>query len=495
MNEAVRVCASGSAMGSWSSSGESLHVTSCSARSYLLANVRNPANASTSFCSMSANVGILTGDDLRPGKLCLTWSGFQFVNWSSTEADFAFVFRDGLAVRVQSILAEFLSPKISRIRRSDSCADRYVFKDGSTRVCKALAELVSCLRQGKPLDIDKSNFEELVQVSYELENDEILSSLLTLAYCDIEKALCMIRCGTIGARCEALVNFVAAHFHEISDEGLRAMDVETARLLLSHKSLRIQSEDKLYDFVRSRADRDSRFVCLFEFVCFEYLSDNRIKDFVSFVNEQIFAEFNMDIWHRISRRLMQSVTQKGTRVASIDQRGPELPMLSEFTYHAERPLDGMIAYLERKCRSLGAKKAVEITKGDDWQRKGPGEPGTDSQSDAGFGLMSQVMCDFKEWQVTPRSYSIRSKQRGPGSCHPKSWVFEVSNDGNTWEIIDRRENSNDLNGSHMTHNFSISPEPLGRFRFVRLRLIGRNHAGGHRFHLDSVEVFGTLHKQ
>ena len=443
---------------------------------------------------MSANVGLLTGDDLRPGKLCLTWSGFQFVNWDLTDADFAFVFRDGLAVRVQSMLAEFLSPKISRIRRSDSCADRYVFKDGSTRICKAFAELVSCLRQGKPLDIDKSNFEELVQVSYELENDEILSSLLTLAYFDIEKALCMVRCGTLGSRCEALVNYVAAHFHEISDEGLRAMDVDTARLLLSHKSLRIQSEDTLYDFVRSRAQCDCRFVCLFEFVCFEYLSDNRIKDFVSFVNGQILAEFNMDIWHRISRRLMQSGTQKGTRAASMEERGPE-PPLSEFAYQAERPLDGIIAYLQRTCRGFGSKKAVEITKGDDWQRKGIGEPGTDSPSEPGFGLLSQVMCDFKEWQVTPRSYSIRSKQRGTGSCHPKSWVFEVSNDGNTWQIIDRRENNDDLNGSHLTQNFSINPEPLGRFRFARLRLIGTNHAGGHRFHLDSVEIFGTLHKQ
>ena len=99
-----------------------------------------------------------------------------------------------------------------------------------------------------------------------------------------------------------------------------------------------------------------------------------------------------------------------------------------------------------------------------------------------------VCYDFKWWRVAPTSYSIRSADFG----FPKSWVIEVSNDGKEWEVVDRRDDNEDLNGPYVAHTFEICDPPSGSFRFFRLRQTGLNHQGNHYLAVCSLEVFGTL---
>ena len=93
---------------------------------------------------------------------------------------------------------------------------------------------------------------------------------------------------------------------------------------------------------------------------------------------------------------------------------------------------------------------------------------------------SWIAYDFKDSRITPTSYSIRSWSACAASCHLKSWVFEVSMNGKTWEIVEGRENNNNLNDTLAIDNFSINPVPNGRFRFIRLRQTGKNHRGNDR---------------
>ena len=83
------------------------------------------------------------------GDWMLNHSGFASVDWS-TNKPFAFVFGENV-VHVHPILAEFLSPRVSRLRRNNASLDRYVFKEGSRCAYRDFEEFVSLLRQGKPL--------------------------------------------------------------------------------------------------------------------------------------------------------------------------------------------------------------------------------------------------------------------------------------------------------------------------------------------------------
>lgn len=51
------------------------------------------------------------------------------------------------------------------------------------------------------------------------------------------------------------------------------------------------------------------------------------------------------------------------------------------------------------------------------------------------------------------SYSIRTSYYGKDCFHPKSWKLMGSNDHQNWELIDIKENNDELNDSQRTSRF------------------------------------------
>ena len=102
---------------------------------------------------------------------------------------------------------------------------------------------------------------------------------------------------------------------------------------------------------------------------------------------------------------------------------------------------------------------------------------------------SWICYELRGMSVRPTSYSITSGSRRTG---PKSWVVEVSNDGSSWVVVDRRENNKDLENKRVTCNFAISSQLQDAYRFIRLRQTGSNHKGGNQLVISALEIFGTL---
>ena len=164
---------------------------------------------------------------------------------------------------------------------------------------------------------------------------------------------------------------------------------------------------------------------------------------------------------------------------------------------ATKPI-AIISHLTGKCggnvHEKGIVTATASGVGDSYRPKNAVEIGTDSEFRSENVRNSWLCYDFKTPRVIPTSYSIKSPNFDPGVWQPKSWILEVSNDGSeeSWRVIDRRENNSELNGRHLTRNFAITSELSEPFRFIRLRLTGENHEGGHRLVICSLEVFGWL---
>ena len=242
----------------------------------------------------------------HPNELPLTCHGMISVNWDCSNSDVSFVFGENKVCQVHSILAEFLSPKVARLRRCDISFDVYTFQD--SQMFDVFESLVLSLRSGEALQVEKSNLFGLVHLCRELENDELLSSLLGMI--DTEslspaEAIVLFRIGidlgtAFSDRLESLRDFIASRFYELEKGLLDILDLETIQLLLSSPSLQLKDEDSLYDFVRSHTETDLRFTSLFEFVYFDYLSVDRIEDFV---NQNSHENINSCIWSQICRRL------------------------------------------------------------------------------------------------------------------------------------------------------------------------------------------------
>jgi septal ring factor EnvC (AmiA/AmiB activator) len=99
--------------------------------------------------------------------------------------------------------------------------------------------------------------------------------------------------------------------------------------------------------------------------------------------------------------------------------------------------------------------------------------------------------DFKNRRVIVTNYTIRSMYNGyVNGPNLKSWLIQVSLDGEEWTEIDRRDSNADLNGKDITRTFAVLRHEVGRF--VRLVNIGRNHFNSDMLCISSFELFGSL---
>ena len=212
------------------------------------------------------------------------------MNWDRCEEDFEFVFGDHEVCRVHSVLAEFLSPKIALMRKNDPFCSFYVFSSASSKYFSAFESLVACVRGGRAIEVNEDNYEAIFQILLELCSFEggALVHYVNETLDGIEaRLLCFKRAVDVGVPdwtpIKVAIDYLAEHFYEIDKDILDELDPETLEYLLSNPSLRIADEDSLYSFVKSRAERDERFMTLFEHVWFEYLSVENVQDFLSFI--------------------------------------------------------------------------------------------------------------------------------------------------------------------------------------------------------------------
>jgi hypothetical protein len=112
-----------------------------------------------------------------------------------------------------------------------------------------------------------------------------------------------------------------------------------------------------------------------------------------------------------------------------------------------------------------------------------------------FEMQSQpnswIRSDFKSTRVISIHYSIASHGSwGPCNNHPKSWCFEVSDDGDSWTEVHRYTDNNDLNGTGLIGTFAVTKSV--KSRVIRLRQTGKNYQNSDCFLLSGLEIFGTL---
>ena len=429
-------------------------------------------------------------------EITFSCAGFASVNWDTQDNDFEFVFGEKVCP-VHSFLAEFLSPKISRLRKCDPCRYSYILNNDCGKLFNTFESIVSSLRAGRVFRVDKSNFYDILRIFHELDNQEIISSLFETERTeplDLDEALPLLRFGIdIGSSSSgqfaAAREFVASNFHKIPQETLNKIDLETAQLVLSSPSLQIEDEDSLYDFISNRTKTDLRFASLFEFVFFEYLSEHRLQHFVSFASRHLLGSITSGIWERLCQRLVLTV-QPGDEDPRVTNSRGKL-----FACHSPSAFDGIIAYLTKNCGgNVHDKGAVEITASSVWDNTSTFHP--KNAADLGTGSFfcsknepnSWICYDFKKLRVTPKRYSVRTHS---GSGFPRSWKVEGSEDGNTWITLDYRPDSDDLNGNLRAQTFNIFYTKEA-YRFLRFRQLSRNWNDNDHLIIESLEFFGIL---
>lgn len=172
-------------------------------------------------------------------------------------------------------------------------------------------------------------------------------------------------------------------------------------------------------------------------------------------------------------------------------------------YDKLKPFDGIINYFtQRKGGNVCDLGIINVTSKDYYSVYHP-KYVVDLKSDSVFeskNTEDEWLCfDFGKNRIVPTSYTIKtyddtigwtSTEAVTGEWNLKSWVIEVSNNGNNWIEIDRHENNYDLNHPNAFKNFTVNKKV--ECQYFRLRQIGPNHKGYYYIVLKAFEIFGEL---
>jgi hypothetical protein len=394
------------------------------------------------------------------------------------------------------MIAEFLSPRIARLRRLDPTVTfleiRSLGKDG-----KGQFRDVLLLGSGSDLMIDASNQECFKLIFEELENSELCFLIMSepesaITATNVIDRLQMKRKLNIPNLKE--VEFAASHFHEFSIDSLARLNDDELYEILSSDSLLISSEDSLFEFVQQRAEMDSSNFRYFEFVRFEFLSTSSISTFVDLTSKASNNEFhiyeciNSTIWCSICRRLVQATSDQ--RVSDrVVKRGREFAVTSSL------PFCGIISYLtSTHGGNVYDRGIVDVTASSNYGAEYLPKYAVDLSCENGFGsqnVPNQWLCyDYKELRIIPSGYSIRSGLKTwDKRCYLRSWVIETSMDGSTWNVVDRRDRLSSLANAEVRSFTILNGQPC---RFIRIRQTSKTDGDYDHLVVTAWEIFGTL---
>jgi hypothetical protein len=399
---------------------------------------------------------------------------------SKPDNDFTFIV-DGNRHDCSWFVAAFLSPRIGRLHRTDGSLNEFVVVTGDPH--GYFDDFVSVGR-GAPLSLTPANREFLLAIAAELENFELYWLIREEFERDKLDYLKICEFDAIDAAPERVITSIASHLSEFERPFLSRLPHSTLEAVLSHDSLRVESEDWLCDFVISVICDCGCSVSLLERIRFEYLSCSGIERFILWSFDQFDESFvTFALWRALSVRLLLSVSP-----SSSDSRVPN----PRFSPSADGSLEGIICHLTREHGGyVHDRGIVNISASSTASDSHPVKNAADLQSTTFFHslkLADQWVCyDFKTRRVKPTHYSIWPSS---SDCRLRSWVIEGSGDGKSWVVLDNQKDNSTMNWSHPIGTFSVRES--AEWRLIRLRQTGENAAGNDFLVVYGFEIFGQM---
>jgi hypothetical protein len=263
-----------------------------------------------------------------------------------------------------------------------------------------------------------------------------------------------------------LPNFIElCHFFELESLFVNGLPVSILEQILANASLKLTTEDSLYDLLSANFERGVEFVKLLEHVRFEFLSASRIRSFAAWSCnhfDEFEKGFSPPVWRRIAKRIAPE-TEPGSRSGKMPRYG------AICCPDAALPHDGIIAYLTRECGgNVHDRGVIEVTGSDVHANHLPRDV-VDLTVHNCFHSPNQpdqwICYNFKDRRIRLTNYSIAAQ----GNWYLRSWIVEGSVDGHAWICLDEQKDNTDASPVHPIATFSVE---------TSLRSFGSSRRGG-----------------
>ena len=422
-------------------------------------------------------------------EICLSAKGLKQAALLDEQSKFTFVVgkeeREFQCARFQAC---FVSKKVCNILSSDPTVEKLrVLAD---RECSCFG-LIESLWNGESVCVDKSNSDDLIILSRELENDELSKTVqfhISAGEISIENCVSRLHLKqSMGLDGSDEIEFIASKFHECDASFVRSLSVSELEQVLQHGSLKLENENSLFDIILNLSESDEEYSSLLKYVRFEFMDSDHVAAFMDAIYP---ARIDFGIWESLTRFVVCNLKEnKFVRGERYIQRG-EL-----FEYDSSSPLKGIFCHLREKCGgNPHSKGLIEVTASSNEYKQCYNvlDYGWNSHWRTNDVANSWIQFDMKDSRVCLASYTIKTFDGGPGDCHLRKWKIEASNDCSNWVPLDV-EDTDALNGYYFTKNFECSQRTNEFFRYIRLTQTGKNWCNNDNYLLfKEIEFFGRL---
>lgn len=441
------------------------------------------------------------------------------IGWS----EFTFIFGSE-RITMNSIFAEFLSPKVSKLHQSDptiECISYDEFNNNQKITNKqTLTKLftienlnqLSQLSQGHSIYVKEEEISNLRIISMLLGNTELFSKLDDLYpkskenEPDVDRLIDQLQIYEYfdydsNFDYKMIIDQIASQFYKIDKNKLKVLSLPIIHSIISSDKITLESEDSLFDFINDIfSDDHDQSICdmtiytFYETVEFKSLSDEKFKQFLLDFD---FSNLTSNLWSSLIQCFHSFHSETKLDEARYSSNENNFMKDAQEIKFVGDSFNGIIRRLTEKYKgNVNDKNIVKITSSSIFRN------GFEAKYVADFNLSnyfhsnceqsSWLKYDFQGMKINPTHYSIRSNY--DSNCSPKSWVVEGSNTGddNDWNVLDSQTNNSIFQPyKPVSHTFDIK-KSNEFFRFIRIRSTGSNNNGKYYFSFDSLEFFGFI---
>jgi hypothetical protein len=272
----------------------------------------NSLNDILAFFSIIDRLQIL---QVKPFKLSLSAQGLRSVVLTRRNTPFDF-YVGPETYTVPSYIADFLSPKIGGLHKEDPTLDFY--EVAAPDPSKFFPQFLT-LGRGEDLEITQANLPFFAAFASELQNAEVKELLYqhfppTSPAEDIYARVQILE--AFGDDASGELHHISSHFSEMPGPVIDAISIDHLAIIASQSGFAVKDQDRFFEFLAARIDKDESSIRLLEYVDFTALNEASMRKFVE-IGTRFLGSLNPRIWERIFERLKQAVNPPPNRNRAV----------------------------------------------------------------------------------------------------------------------------------------------------------------------------------
>lgn len=397
--------------------------------------------------------------------------------------DFTFIV-GGHTYLTNRFFAGFISPKIAQMSLSDPFIDKFEINinDETHQFTKIIN-----LHKGNPLILSELDAEYFTLIGNKLGNEEIINEGKRIQsernnFTKENVLQIMQNKAKYDMNYDEELKYVASNFWDFNKDDLKSIDINLLEKIISSKYIKVESESSLFHFVLDvLQNNENAAKILLNYIHYEYLPRSDIAQFLKIIKPE---DLTGPIWASLCSRLVNSSDE-----STINSKSAEMYIPID----SKDPLNGIFTALASKNEgNIHLKKIVEVTASSS-EYNLPYYVISSEIQDYWYSQEEKypwIMFDFREKQIKPTGYTLKTFNCGEGYSHLKNWVVEGLREDGSWDTLDSQTDNQVLNRARAS--ITLDCNATRYYRKLRIRMTGKNHFNGNHLCLQRVEFFGHL---